>query len=113
MINFKNIPDSKSLHKHLTKEVDRLDRQFAGLKSCQISLDLPYQHRYPGNLYNFEIDIETQESLQKVRRAPSMDGANSDTFAMFREAFHEMQSKLSSCLSTKRSQNSKSDEYTI
>jgi len=100
-VTFKNTPDMKSIRKHLEHEVNRLDKKFEGITTCKVSVDLPRQHRYPGNVYNFEIEVETPSHKEKVTRSPSIDGANSNTFAMIRDAFHEMEFKLKSYLHTR------------
>ena len=93
-IVFQKMPDLKSIRHHLQREVEQLDHKFDHIESCQISIGLPYHHRYPGNVYDFQIDVTAPGRQIKVNRNPSIDGASLNTFAMIRQAFNELEQKL-------------------
>ena len=98
---FQNMPERKSIQRHLEKEVKELDDTFEGLEHCRVAVDLPYHHRYAGNLYDFQIEIVFPGNKIQVARKPSADGASSDVFAMMRDAFTEVKQKLDACATSR------------
>lgn len=96
-LNIQNRPDIKSVRRHIKNEIAQLDEQFEGIENCRVSLDLPYHHRYPGNIYNFEIEVFTPEEKIKVRREPSANAEEKNIYALIREAFDDVHHKLRNC----------------
>lgn len=94
---FQNMPEMKSIRRSLENEVEKLSQKFEGIENCKISVDLPYHHRYPGNIYQFEIELIVPGHKVKVERSPSAEGASSDIFSLIREAFDEASRKLDAC----------------
>ncbi len=93
-VRCQNMPHLKSIRRHFEKEVAQLDQKYGGIESCQVVFGLPSHHRYPGNIYEFQIEIVTPGKILKVARHPSVDGAGSNVFKIIREAFHEIDDQL-------------------
>ncbi|MGE5086363.1 MAG: hypothetical protein ACM3MG_08705, partial [Bacillota bacterium] len=77
--------------------------------NCKISIDLPYHHRYPGNIYQFQIELIVPGHKVKVERNPSAEGASSDVFALIHEAFDEAARKLDACACAREIPKTKSE----
>ncbi len=93
-ITFRDMPELAILRRHLVKEVERLDQKFEGIESCEVAVGLPYNHRYPGNLYDLEIAVVTPGKHFNAFRGPSVDGSSSDVLRAIRGAFHEIERAL-------------------
>jgi ribosome-associated translation inhibitor RaiA len=102
---FKNMPEVKSIKRHLEKEVEVLEKNFDGIESCRVYFDLPYHHRYPGNIYYFKIEVNVPGHELKVERCPSAEGSSSDIFALIHEAFDETLKKLESSKIARKKMN--------
>ena len=98
---FRNMPEMKSIRRHLEKEIQSLDDKFEGIESCKVAFELPYHHRYPGNIYDFNIEVVVPGNKVNVSRSPSADGANADVFSLIRDAFVELEQKLETCACAK------------
>lgn len=94
---FQNMPEMKSIRKHLEKQVRALDQKFDGIESCRVAVQLPYHHRYPGNVYDFRIGVIIPGTSVEVARSPSANGADANLFALIRDAFDEVEQKLDAC----------------
>jgi ribosome-associated translation inhibitor RaiA len=101
-VNFKNMPEIRAIRKHLEREIEKLDQNFEGIESCAVHFDLPYHHRYPGNIYHFEIVVNIPGHIVKVERHPSAEGSSSDIFVLIHQAFEETLRKLDTCASARR-----------
>lgn len=92
-----NMPETKSIRRHIEKEVEQLDHKFEGIKNCHVTFDLPYHHRYPGNIYNFEIRVVIPEEEIIVTRGPSVNADETNIIVLIRDAFNELNRKLKNC----------------
>jgi hypothetical protein len=95
---FRNMPEMKSIRRQLEKGIMQLDRKFEGIKSCQFAMELPHCHRYPGNIYDFQIEVDVPGNKLKVSRGPSVGGASSNVSAMIREALNQIDHELKDCV---------------
>ena len=91
------LPEMKTIRRRFEKEVERLDKRFQGIEGCKIAIGLPFRHRYPGNLYEFRIEVDIPGQKLAVGRSPSANGATANIFSLIREAFDEMERKLDAC----------------
>lgn len=87
---FQNMPEIKSIRRHVEREVDKLNKTFIGIEKCKVIIELPYHHRYPGNIYNLKIELTIPEDKLIVTRSPSVRGDESNLFNIIHEAFDEM-----------------------
>ena len=96
-IAFRNMPEISGLRRCIENRARQLGRRFWGIKSCRVTIELPYHHRYAGNIYNFQIEVCAPGGDLIVTRLPSADGSEANVYALFRDAFAEMDRKLRAC----------------
>jgi ribosome-associated translation inhibitor RaiA len=112
---FKNMPETKAIRRHIEKEVKQLDEKFEGIGPCKVTFDLPFNHRYPGNIYNFEIELDIPNERLLVTRNPSIIANEGNVFALIRDAFNEIDHKISHHKHKQKTKNhaSRSANYEI
>lgn len=104
-LTFRNMPEDKSIRHFIENEVAKLDHRFQEIRSCKVNFDLPYHHRYPGNIYNFEIKVEIPQNVISVKRHPSASGEDANIFSLIHEAFDEISCSLQDCICDKTTSN--------
>ena len=94
-IVFLHMAESKAIRRQIVNRAQQMNRGVSGIINCRVLLDLPYHHRYKGNLYhlNIEVLLQGKKTLSVVRK-PSADGADSDIHATIRDAFNELSQKI-------------------
>lgn len=108
-LDIKNIPKIKSVRRRIEKEIAYLNSRFEGIKNCHVTVDLPYHHRYPGNIYNFRIEVSTPDEKITITRGPSINAEEENIFTLIHEAFDEMNQKLRNCACEKLISDESSD----
>lgn len=103
-VAFRNVPDSGSIRRHLRKEIERLDRKFEGIQTFRVTFGLPYHHRYPGNIYDLQIEVDVPGHRLKVEKGPSADGSSADVYSLIHEAFCQIERDLEGCVCARQSE---------
>lgn len=104
---FQNVPESGSIRRHLKKEIERLDQKFEGIQACNVVFSLPYHHRYPGNIYDFQIEMDVPGHKLKVERGPSADGSSSNIYTLIHDAFCQLERDLEGCVCVRNGETKK------
>lgn len=93
-LEFDNVPDTRAIERHIRRKLQRLDQKYIGIKDCHFSINIPYTHRYPGSIFQMQLEVNTPDHRLIVSRQPSADGASRDIFAIISKMFSDMNHKL-------------------
>lgn len=98
-IAFHNMQSSEVLEAEIRRRVDRMDKRYARLVGCRVSVEALHQQHQTGNLYEVHITVSVPGRDLAVSRTPNnakQRYANPDAYVSVRDAFDAAERQLES-----------------
>jgi ribosomal subunit interface protein len=88
-ITLRNIPYSDALDAHIRDRVQRLERFYPRITSCQVVVEMPHRHAHQGNLFNVRLDVKVPGNAFVLSR-----DLHEDVYVALRDVFDAARRKL-------------------
>ena len=88
-ITFLNVPASNALETHVLEKINKLDKFYPGLISCDVVIDQEACGSHSGKLYRPQITLVAPGERLNVHHA-----VNEDVYVAVRDAFSALQRQL-------------------
>jgi len=86
-LTFKNIDPSDAIAFRVRQSVDRLEKFYEGIISCQVVVELPHRHHHKGNLFQVHIDLKIPKEEFIVKQHQKLAASHRDVYVAIHEAF--------------------------
>jgi len=93
-INFRNLEPSEAIEAAVQKRAAKLDRFYADIMSCRVTVEAPHKHQHKGKLYSVKVDVTVPDDELVVSRTPDQNQAHEDVYVALRDAFDAMARRL-------------------
>ena len=103
-LSFKNMDHSDAVAYRVRQAVDRLEKFYGGIISCQVVVELPHRHHHKGNLFQVHIDLKIPKEEFIVKQHQKLAAAHRDVYVAIHEAFDSAKRTLEEYKQIKRGQ---------
>ena len=86
-ITFRNMEPDPVIEDQLNQHLEKLERIHQRITGCQVTVDVPHQHKTHGNQYAIRIDITVPGDEIVVARDPHESHRHEDLQAVIHDAF--------------------------
>lgn len=88
-ITFRNMNPSPFVQARVKDEIDKLDRFFDRIHSCQVTVEAPHRHQHKGHTYHVAVHLRLpQGHTVDATHAGRKDQAHEDIYVAVRDAFN-------------------------
>lgn len=101
-IQFRDIERSDKIYNAVWDHVDKLERFYDRIVSCEVVISAPHQHRQHGLIYHVQIRLYVPGEDIFINNEPELNGAHKDVFVAIRDAFDAAQRKLEDLIRRER-----------
>ncbi len=101
-IIWRDFPPSEALEAKIRQRVEKLNRFYERIISCQVVVEAPHQHHRQGNIYHVRIYLTIPQGELVINRNPSQNHAHEDLYVAIRDAFAAAQRRLQSYTAVQR-----------
>ena len=93
-IYFKGMDPSDALKEKITERCKKLEKFFDHITGCQVTVELPHQHKEQGKIYSIHIKLDVPNTTLVVNKDHHKNHAHEDAYVAVRDAFDSMQRQL-------------------
>ncbi len=86
-VTFRNMDRSDAVEARIQEKVDKLERYFGRLISCNVVVEASHRQHHKGNLYDVKIHLAVPGKDLVVNRAGPKNHAHEDVYVAVRDAF--------------------------
>src|SRR4051794_34391993 len=86
-LSFKNLEPSAAVAANIRQYVNRLQKYYSRLISCQVVVEIPHRHHHKGNLYQVHITMRIPGEEFVIKQHHRLAGKNRDLYVAIHEAF--------------------------
>jgi len=101
-INFRNLEPSEAIEAAVKKRAAKLDRFYADIMSCRVTVESPHKHQRKGRLFRVVINVRTRGDEIAVSRMPDDEQAHEDVYVAIHDAFDAARRRLQDRLNIRR-----------
>jgi ribosomal subunit interface protein len=87
-ITFKNMESSAAVEARVHEKVDKLERRFGRIISCNVFVEAPHRRHAKGKLFEVRIDLSVPGRELVVTHSGPKDQAHEDVYVALRDAFN-------------------------
>jgi len=88
-INFKDIPHSDAVERHIREKVEKLELFYPRMTGCRVTVELPHKHHHQGKRYNVRLDLMVPGNTVAVNR-----DLHEDIYVALRDTFDAARRRL-------------------
>ena len=97
-INFKNMDHSPAIEEIVANKVEKLEKRFKNLLSCDVVIEVPHHHSQGVHIPHVNIHVKMREGELMVNKESEQDKSHADINIAIRDAFkameHQMEKKV-------------------
>jgi len=93
-IVFRNLPKSDALESNINQRIEKLDKHFDHITSCNVLVEETHHHKHKGKLYHVRINLNVPEKELVVSREKHDKHEHVDAYVAVRDAFNAMERQL-------------------
>jgi cold shock CspA family protein/ribosome-associated translation inhibitor RaiA len=102
-LQFRDIARDERIYNAVWDHVDKLERIYQRIVSCEVTVAAPHRHKKGGVIYHIQIRLYVPGEDIFVTTEPERDGAHKDVYVAIRDAFDSAQRKLEDLVRRERS----------
>lgn len=93
-VTFRDFESSPALEAKIEERIERLEKMYGLLTSCQVVVESPHRHHHQGRIYHVRLHLAVPGGDIVVGRDPSEHHAHEDVYVAVRDAFDAAERRL-------------------
>lgn len=93
-IVFRDIERSEALENNIKEKIDKLEKMFDHITSCNVVVEEMHHHKTKGKLFHIRINLHVPDKELIVSREKHDKQEHEDPYVAVRDAFNAMQRQL-------------------
>ncbi len=93
-ISFRNMEPSPAIEAKVEERIERLERHFGGMTTCQVVIESPHRHQQHGRIHHVRLHVVVPGGDIVVGRDPAGPHVHEDVYVAIRDAFDAAERRI-------------------
>ena len=93
-IVFRDIPRSEALEQNIQEKIDKLEKMYDHITSCNVVIEETHHHKHQGKLFHVRINLHVPDKELVVSHEKHDKQEHEDPYIAVRDAFNAIQRQL-------------------
>ena len=93
-ISFRNMEPSPAIEATVEERIERLERHFGGMTTCQVVIESPHRHQQHGRIHHVRLHVVVPGGDIVVGRDPAEHHEHEDVYVAIRDAFDAAERRI-------------------